>query len=118
MVEVATVVLGLVAVGALIYAVGINRSREAAARAGSGARSAATSGVAVGGAGAAVGLQYGNDLITAVLSEPGFALTAVAGVMGALGIEGALGGITGTQFLLIGFAAFVLVWVVFGGGDD
>lgn len=112
-----TLGLGLLAVGALIYFVGIDESREAAARAGSGVRRGATSSVAAGAAGAGLGLQFGDQLVSAILTEPGFALTAVAGVMGALGIEGFLGDISGLQFLLIGFVVFLAVYALFGGDD-
>lgn len=110
-----TLALGLVAVGALVYLVGIDSTRMAAAKTGETVRSNVSRSVAAGAGGAMLGLQFGNDLITAILSEPGFALTAVAGIMGALGIEGFLGNISGLQFLLIGFTAFLVVYSLFGG---
>lgn len=112
-----TAALGIVAVGALIYAVGFEESREAAARAGGGIKRGATSSVAAGAAGAGIGLQFGDQLITALVSEPGFALAAITGVLGSLGTGGYLGDITGVQFALIGFAVFVGIYVVFGGDD-
>lgn len=120
-----TLALGVVAIGALVYAVGVEESREAAARAGygakragSGAKRAASSGVAAGALGAGLGLQFGNDLFNAILAEPGFALAAVTGALGALGTGGFLGDITAVQFGLIGVVVFLGVWAVFGGDDS
>ena len=112
-----TIALMLVAVGAVVYFVGIDSTRMAAARTGSRLRSTASRQVAAGAAGAGVGLQFGADLFNAVLAEPGFALTAVAGIMGGLGIGGFLGEISALQFLLIGFVAFLVVYSLFGGDD-
>ena len=112
-----TAALGIIAIGALIYAVGFEESREAAARAGGGIRRGATSSVAAGAAGAGIGLQFGDQILNAVLAEPGFALAAITGVLGSLGTGGYLGDLTGVQFALIGFAVFVGIYVVFGGGD-
>jgi len=112
-----TLALGVVALGALVYFVGVDESREAAARAGSGVKRGATSGVAAGAAGAGLGLQFGDQIVNAVLSDPGFALAAVAGFFGSLGTGGFLGDITAVQFLLIGVVAFIAVYAVFGGDD-
>lgn len=110
-----TLGLGLVALAALVYVVGVDSTRTAAAKAGGTVRSKANRSVALGAGGAVMGLQFGDQLVNAILSDPGFALTAVAGVMGALGIEGYLGDISGLQFLLIGFVAFLVIYGVFGG---
>ncbi len=114
--------LGLLAVGALIYAIGVDETRSAAARTASGARRAGSgvaSGVSTGAlagvAGIGAGLQFGNDLITAILMEPGFSLAAVTGIFGALGTGGFLGDLTGAEFVLIGFVIFVGVWAALGG---
>lgn len=112
-----TLALGVVAVGALVYAVGVDESREAAARATSGVKRGATSGVAAGAGGAALGLQFGDQLVSAILAEPGFALAAVAGFFGTLGTGGFLGDLTAVQFLLIGLFAMGAVYAVFGGDD-
>ena len=119
-----TAALGLVAVGVLVYVVGVEETQEAAARAGSGARRAgsglkrgATSSAAAGAAGAGLGLQFGSDLLNLILAEPGFSLAAVTGVFGALGTGGFLGNISGVQFLLIGVVVFLGAWAVFGGDD-
>lgn len=112
-----TLALGLVAIGALVYFVGLDSTASAASRTGSKVRSGANRGVALGAGGALVGLQFGDQLVNAIFAEPGFALTAVAGIMGALGIEGALGDISGLQFLLIGFVAFLTIYAMFGGDD-
>ena len=112
-----TAVLGLAAVAVLVFAVGVEETREAASRAGSGVRRGATSSVAAGAAGAGLGLQFGDQLLTAILSEPGFALAAVAGIFGSLGTGGFLGELTGIQFLLIGLVAFAGTWALFGGND-
>ena len=119
-----TAALGLVLVGVLVYVVGIDETKSAAARAGSGTKRAgsgvkraATSTAAAGVAGAGVGLQFGDQLVNAILAEPGFALTAVTGIFGALGTGGYLGDLTGVQFLLIGLVVFLLGWAVFGGDD-
>ena len=115
--SVTTGVLGLVAIAALVYFVGIDSTRMAAAKTGKTIRENANRSLAAGAGGAALGLQFGNDLFQAILAEPGFALTAVAGIMGALGIEGFLGDISGIQFALIGFVAFLTVYALFGGDD-
>ncbi|OYR65882.1 hypothetical protein [Halorubrum ezzemoulense] len=112
-----TLALGVLAVGTLVYAVGVDESREAAARAGSGVKRGATSGVAAGAAGAGLGLQFGDQLFNAILAEPGFALAAVTGFFGALGTGGFLGEITAVQFLLIGVVVFIGAFAVFGGDD-
>ena len=119
-----TAALGLVALGVLVYVVGVEQTQEAAARAGSGAKRAgsglkrgATSSVAAGAAGAGLGLQFGNDLLNLVLAEPGFSLAALTGIFGALGTGGFLGNITGVQFLLIGVVVFFAGWAFFGGDD-
>lgn len=112
-----TLGLGLLAVGALVYAVGVDESREAAARAGSGVKRGAMSSVAAGAAGAGLGLQFGDQLLSAILSDPGFALAAVTGFFGALGTGGFLGEITAVQFLLIGVVVFIGAFALFGGDD-
>jgi len=112
-----TLALGLAAVAALVYFVGIDSTASAARSTGRSIRTNANRSLAVGAGGAALGLQFGNDLISAILAEPGFALTAVAGIMGALGTEGVLGDITGLQFVLIGFVTFLTVYALFGGDD-
>lgn len=113
-----TAVIALGVVGLVIYAVGVERSRSAAATAAGGARRAATSGIGAGLAGVGLGLQFGNDLLMAIMAEPFALTTALAGVMGALGIEGFLGDISGLQFLLIGFAVFLVTYVVAGMRED
>lgn len=113
--EPTTLLLGGLAVAAIVYVVGIGRTQAAASRAGSGVRQATSSGVAAGAAGAGAGLMFGDQLVSAILTEPGFALAAVAGIMGSLGTGGFLGNLSGLQFLLIGLTAFVVVWSVFGG---
>jgi len=112
-----TLALMLVAVGAVVYFVGVDSTRRAAATTGSTIRSNVNRSVAVGAGGALAGLQFGDQLVSAIFAEPGFALTAVAGIMGALGLEGVLGDISGLQFLLIGFVAFVVILSLFGGDD-
>jgi len=121
--EVMTAVIGFAALAAVIYAVGVDRTRNAAATGagaaktgGQYAKKAATSttGLAVGGLGA--GLQIGAEVVRAGMMEPFAVTTILAGVAGALGIEGMLGGITGLQYLLIGVALFAAVLIV--GGDD
>ncbi len=112
-----TLALGLVAIGAVVYFVGLDSTATAAAKTGKGVRRRVNRGLLAGVAGAGLGLQFGNDLFQAIVAEPGFALTAVAGIMGALGIEGFLGDIGGLQFLLIGFVAFLVIYGLFGGDD-
>lgn len=113
MINAVTGALLLVALGAAVYGAGIERSRNAAATAAGAGRRAASSGVAAGAAGLGIGLQFGNELVMAVMSDPFAATTALAGVMGALGIEGILD-VTGVQYLAIGFTAFVAVYILAG----
>lgn len=112
-----TLALGLIAIGAVVYFVGVDSTRMAAAKTGKTIKKNANRTVGAGVGGALVGLQFGDQLVNAILTEPGFALTAVAGVMGTLGIEGVLGDISGLQFLLIGFVAFLTVYALFGGDN-
>lgn len=112
-----TAVLALGVVAIVVYAVGVERSRDAAASAAGTASRAARSGTAAGIAGLGVGLQFGNDLLMAIMAEPFALTTALAGIMGALGIEGVLGDIGGVQFILIGFGVFLVTYVVAGIGD-
>jgi len=113
-----TLALGILAIGAVVFFVGVDSTRMAAAKTGKTIKSNANRSVALGAGGAIAGLQFGDALVNAILANTGFSLAAVAGVMGALGIEGFLGDITGFQFLLIGFVAFATIFAVFGGGDD
>ena len=115
--SVATLVLGVLAVGAIVYVAGVERAQAAATKAGAGAKRASQSTAAAGVAGAGLGLQFGDQLINAILAEPGFAFAAVAGIFGGLGTGGLLGDISGLQFLLIGLIAFLVIYGVFGGDD-
>ncbi|OYR55528.1 hypothetical protein DJ73_02175 [Halorubrum sp. Ea1] len=115
---VATIALAVVAIGAIVYVAGVERTQAAAAKAGSGAKRATQSTAAAGIAGAGLGLQFGDQLLNAILAEPGFAFAAVAGIFGGLGTGGFLGGISALQFLLVGVIAFLVIYGVFGGGDD
>ena len=112
-----TLGLAIVALGAIVYFVGVDSTRMAAAKTGKTIKSNANRSVALGAGGAIAGLQFGDALVNAILANTGFSLAAVAGVMGALGIEGFLGDISGLQFLLIGLIAFVTLYAVFGGDD-
>jgi hypothetical protein len=113
-----TAILAIGVVGLVVYAAGVERSRDAAASAAGTATRAARSGTAAGLAGLGVGLQFGNDLLMAIMAEPFALTTALAGIMGALGIEGFLGDIGGLQFILIGFGVFLATYVVAGIGED
>lgn len=119
-----TAALGVLAVGAVVYAVGVERSRDAASRSGSAATTAggaasraAQSSVAAGAAGLGIGLQFGNDLISAILADPGWAVAGLAGLAGSLGTGGYLGDLSGAQFLLAGLVIFAAGYAVFGGDD-
>ena len=116
--SVATIGLAVVAIGAIVYVAGVERAQGAAAKAGAGAKRASQSTAAAGVAGAGLGLQFGDQLINAILTDPGFTLAAVAGVFGGLGTGGYLGEISGVQFVLIGLIAFLVIYGVFRGGDD
>lgn len=116
--SVATIALAVVAIGAIVYVAGVERTQAAATKAGAGAKRASQSTAAAGLAGAGLGLQFGDQLLNAILAEPGFALAAVTGFFGALGTGGFLGDISGLQFVLIGLIGFVTVYAIFGGGDD
>lgn len=112
----ATLALGVVAIGAIVYAAGVERTQAAAKKAGAGAKRASQSTAAAGLTGAGLGLQFGDQLINAILAEPGFALAAVTGVFGGLGTGGHLD-ISGVQFVLIGLIVFVVGYAVLGGDD-
>lgn len=111
-----TALLALVALAAVVFAIGVDRTRYAVTSAGSKTKRAATSttGAAIGGVG--IGAQVGFEIIQAGITEPFAVATILAGVTGYLGIEGMLGGITGLQYLLIGVTVFVAVAVL--GGDE
>lgn len=108
-----TGVLALGVVGLVVYAVGVEETTTAVSGAASRARSSASRGAAAGALGLGVGLQFGNDLVMAIMQNPFGVTTALAGVMGALGIEGVLAPLTGPQFLLIGFSVFAIVALFF-----
>lgn len=101
-----TAVLALAALAVAVYAIGVSRTRQAVGSAAGTARGAATRGrmEILGGLGA--GLMFGEQVIQAILNNPYGLTTIIAGVAGALGIEGLLAPITGPQFLLIGFLIF------------
>lgn len=105
-----TVLLAVIAIGGLVYAVGVEESKSAATTAGRGARRAASSGWTAGIAGVGIGIEVGYQIIQAIAADPFAATTAVAGLFGALGIEGLLGDISGIQFLLIGVTVFVAAY--------
>lgn len=111
-----TFLLGVAALAAVIYAIGVDTTRNAVTTAGSKTKRAATTstGAALGGIG--FGAQLGYEVIQAGMMEPFAVTTIIAGITGFLGIEGMLGGLSGVQYLLIGVAIFAVVAVL--GGDD
>ncbi|WP_435093405.1 hypothetical protein [Halorubrum sp. N11] len=115
--SVATIALAVVALGAIVFVAGVERAQAAAAKAGAGAKRASQSTAAAGLAGAGLGLQFGDQLINAILTDPGFTLAAVTGIFGGLGTAGLLGDVSGLQFVLIGLIAFAVGYAVFGGDD-
>ena len=108
----ATALLGIVAVGGIIAVVGLSETASAAGTAASTTRRVATSTITQLLAGIGIGLELGNQLLMAISAEPFALTTAIAGIMGALGIEGVLGDISGLQFLLIGFSVFLAVYYI------
>jgi len=108
----ATGLLVALALVGVVMVVGTSRTASAAGTAGSGARRVVTSSWTAGLAGVGAGLEIGYQLLQAISMEPFAATTAIAGIMGALGIEGFLGDITGIQFLLIGFSIFLAVYMI------
>ena len=112
-----TAVLAVLAAGVVVYALGVERTTAAASTAASGTKRVATSGYTAGAAGIGIGMQLGYELMMAIAQEPFALTTAIAGLAGALGIEGLLGGISGLQYLLIGIAAFGLTYVAAGRTD-
>ena len=112
-----TAILAVIAVGVIIYAVGVERTSAAATTAASGTKRVATSSYTAGAAGLGIGMQLGYELMMAIAQEPFALTTVIAGVTGALGIEGMLGGVSGLQYLLIGIAAFALTYAVAGRGE-
>lgn len=113
----ATLILGVLAIGAIVYVAGIERTQAAATKAGSGVKRAGRSSAVAGAAGAGLGLQFGDQLFSAIVTEPGFALAAVTGIFGTLGTGGYLGDITAIQFALAGVIAILVVYGIFGGDD-
>lgn len=110
-----TAVLLAVAAAAVIYAIGLEETKQAATTVGGKTKRAATSTAGAGLMGAGIGMQLGAEIIQAGMAEPFAVTTIIAGVAGALGIGGVLE-ISGLQFLLIGITFFVAV-VVFGGDN-
>ncbi|EMA01818.1 hypothetical protein C437_15401 [Haloarcula vallismortis ATCC 29715] len=108
--EMATALLAAVAVVGVVVALGTDRTASAAGTAASGTKRVATSSWTAGLAGAGIGLEMGNQLVMAISAEPFAFTTMLAGVAGALGIEGLLGNISGIQFLLIGISIFLAVY--------
>ncbi|RLM53765.1 hypothetical protein DVK02_12890 [Halobellus sp. Atlit-31R] len=107
-----TIALAAGVLGIVIYAIGFDTTRTAASTAGGGAKRVATSSAAAGAAGVGLGLQFGNELFQLLIMDPFAGTTVLAGVAGALGIGGYLGGITMAQFLLIGvgITGLVAIW--------
>ncbi len=101
-----TFVLALVALGAVVYAVGLDTTKQATV---GGARTAKRVGqttTARATAGFLGGIAIAEQLALAAMMEPFAVTTILAGIGGALGIEGMLGGISGLQYLLIGVTLF------------
>ncbi len=107
-----TTLLALLALGAVVAVVGVETTKSAATTAGSKTKSLADTTAGWGIAGALGGLQLGGELAAMFVMEPFAFTTIIAGVAGALGIEGMLGGISGLQFALIGVTvtAAVAYW--------
>lgn len=105
----ATLLLAVIALGAVVLVLGTERTAAAAGTAASGTKQVATSSWTAGVAGLGIGLELGYQIVQAVAMEPFAFTTALAGLFGALGIEGYLGDLTGVQFLLIGLAVFASV---------
>ncbi len=104
-----TAFLALLALGAVVLVVGVDTTKSAAKTAGGVTKEAADTTAGWGLAGVLGGLQLGGELFAAMAMEPFAVTTALAGIAGALGIEGMLGGISGLQFLLIGVTIFAVV---------
>lgn len=111
-VSVETLLLAVIATGIVVWALGVERTKDATKRAGSGAKRAAssTAGLAMFGAGA--GMQLGVELVNAGMAEPFAVTTILAGIAGTLGIAGYLPDLSAAQFLLIGIGIFALVLAV------
>lgn len=104
-----TLVLALVVLGAVVYLVGYDQSKEVGRR-------LASNTFTVLGAGFMGGLAAGDFLLQTAFAEPFATIGVLAGVAAWLGIEGMLAGVSGLQVFLVIVAA-ILVVMALGGGD-
>jgi len=101
-----TLALGIALVGVVVYALGVDRTKEATSRAGGGLKRAAKSSYGLAAAGATSGLVAGDALMQFVASDPATLAAGLLGGIGTLSLGGVLD-LSATQYALI--AVFVLV---------
>lgn len=107
----ATLVLAVLAVGAVVMAIGLDRTKGGLKRA-----TTSSAGLAMFGAGA--GLELGNQIIMAGLTDPTAAGAAILGLLGALGTGGLLGGMNAVQFGLLAVTIIAIAIYAADGGED
>jgi len=101
-----TLGLGIALVGVVVYALGVDRTKEAASRTGGSLKRAAKSSYGLAVAGATSGLMVGDALLQFVASDPATLIAGLLGGIGTLSLGGVLN-LSATQYGLI--AVFVLV---------
>lgn len=104
-----TLALGIAVVAVIVYAYGVEESKEAASRTASGTKRVATSGFTLAAGGAMTGLAAGDALLQFIAADPATLIAGVTGILGTLGLSGMVD-ITPLQFglivigLLVGYA--------------
>jgi hypothetical protein len=112
-----TLGIAVAVVAVVVYALGVDRTKEATARTASTTKRAATSGFGVAAGGAMAGLAAGDALLQFVASDPATLIAGVTGVLGTLGLSGVVD-ITPLQFALIAIGLLVGYYAIFGEATE
>jgi len=107
-----TLGLGIALVAVVVYAIGVDRTRDATARAGSGLKRAAKSTFGLAAGGAMAGLTAGDALLQFVISDPATLIAGLLGSVGTLSLGGVLN-LSATQYGLIAVFSIVGYYALF-----
>jgi len=112
MVDALTLGLGIALVGVVVYALGVDRTKKATQRAGSGLKRAAKSTFGLAAAGATGGLMAGDMLLSFVASDPATLIAGLLGGIGTLSLGGVLN-LSAMQYGLIAVFSIVGYYALF-----
>ena len=107
-----TLGLGIGLVGVVVYALGVDRTKEATSRAGGSLKRAAKSSYGLAAAGATSGLMAGDMLLQFVASDPATLIAGLLGGIGTLSLGGVLD-LSATQYALIAIGCLVGYYAIF-----